>query len=152
MALQFRLRPLEPRDLDHLWTMNWDPLPRQISTFYLLCAIGHPRFCSVAVDGNGRIVAVLLTTVDEAGQWLYVNHLIVDESCRGGGVGTALMNNLESQCRAAGLRRIWLLTGVDVEPFYAVMGYRRDDSFMPPAARELMAARRPDALILSKVL
>ena len=104
------------------------------------------------MDPNQRIVGVILTTVDEAGQWVYVNHLRIEPECRGSGVGSALMKNLESQCRSGGISRVWLLTSTDVEPFYAPMGYIRDNSFMPPLVRQLMSKHRPDTLILSKVL
>ncbi len=152
MSIQFRIRPLEPGDLEHLWTMDWSPLPRQISTFYLLCTIAHPRFCFVAVDADDRIVGVLLTTVDELRQWLYVNHLRIEPEARQFGIGTALMKHLEAQCRSAGIATVWLLTSEDVEPFYTPQGYVRDASFMPPITRQLMTKHRPAALILSKQL
>ncbi len=152
MPLQHRIRPLAPADLEHLWRMDWDPLPRQIYTFYLLCAIGHPRFCSVAVDGENAIIGVLLATPDELGQWVYINHVRVEPPARGFGLGTEMVRHLERQCRAAGIGRVWLLTSSDVEPFYQPGGYERDASFMPPAARQLMAEHRPAALILSKKL
>jgi len=152
MSVQFRIRPLEPADLEHLWTMRWDPLPRQLSAFYLLCAIAHPRYCSIALDEAGRIVGVLLTTPEEQDRWLYVDDLRIEPDCRQLGIGTALMKNLEAQCRAGGIELIWLLTSTDVEPFYAQLGYARDASFMPPMARQLMARHRPEALILSKEL
>jgi len=148
----FRIRPLEPADLEHLWTMEWDPLPRQIRTFYLLCTIGQPRYCSVAVDRNQRIVGVLLASTDEAGQWAYVNVVRIESDCRGAGLGATMMKRLESQCRSAGIGRVWLLTSTDVEPFYQRLGYTRDHSFMPAVTRRLMAEYRPDTLILSKVL
>jgi predicted N-acetyltransferase YhbS len=132
--------------------MDWDPLPRQISTFYLLCVIGHPRFCSVAVDGDGRIVGVLLATPDELGNWLYVNHVRVEPDVRSAGIGQALIKHVEGQGRAAGIERIWLLTSEDVEPFYEPLNYERDASFMPAAVRKLMAEHRPAAIILSKRL
>ena len=152
MDLQFDIRPLEPADMEHLWTMEWDPLPRQIRTFYLLCTIAHPRYSAVAVDPRGRIVGVQLATPDQAGQWVYVNHLRIEPDCRGAGIGSALMKHLESQCRSTGVGRVWLLTSTDVEPFYAAMGYTRDSSFMPAATRRLMETHRPDTLILAKVL
>ena len=152
MGLQFRVRPMEPADLEHLWTMQWDPLPRQISTFYLLCTIGHPRYCSVAVGAGERIIGVLLATPEETGRWLYVNHLRVEPECRQFGVGAALMKNVEAQCRASGVPVVWLVTSADVEPYYAPMGYVLDASFMPPVTRQLMARHRAEALILSKRL
>ncbi|MCG3180182.1 MAG: hypothetical protein BIFFINMI_02539 [Phycisphaerae bacterium] len=150
--VQYRIRPLEPADLEHLWTMEWDPLPRQISTFYLLCTIAHPEFCSVAIDGQHKIVGVLLATPSQNGQWIYLNHLRIEPHLRGQGVGGAMVRHLESQCRAAGIGRIWLLTSSDVEPFYLPLGYARDDSFMPPVTRRLMKEHRAAALILSKEL
>jgi N-acetylglutamate synthase-like GNAT family acetyltransferase len=152
MSVQYRIRPLMPGDLEHLWQMEWDPLPRQISTFYLLCTIGHPRFCSVAVDSEGEIIGVLLATPDENAQWVYINHIRIEPRCRGAGIGQALVKHLESQARAAGFDRIWLLTSEDVEPFYQPMGYQRDASFMPPITRQLMQKHRQAALILSKCL
>jgi GNAT superfamily N-acetyltransferase len=148
----FRIRPLEPADLEHLWTMQWDPLPRQIRTFYLLCTLAHPRYCSVAVDKDQRIVGVMLASTDEANQWVYLNLVRIEPDCRGTGLGVAMMKRLESQCRSTGIGRIWLLTSTDVEPFYERLGYTRDHSFMPAVTRRLMVEYRPDTLILSKVL
>ncbi len=152
MSMSFAVRLLAPPDLEHLWAMNWDPLPRQISTFYLLCTIGHPRYCRVATAETGRIIGVLLATQQEANEWVYVNHLRVEPECRGEGVGLALMRDLEAACKADGVGRVWLLTSVDVETYYSPQGYRRDSSFMPPTVRQLMSRHRPDTVILTKVL
>ena len=58
--------------------------------------------------------------------WLYIHMLWVDETCRGQGVGTLLMNAVEDEARALGIRRSRLSTA-DFSPgltLYQKLGYQ----------------------------
>jgi GNAT superfamily N-acetyltransferase len=89
-------------------------------------AEGHPqglRF-TAAYDEHGRCLAVagwrvLATTV--ALRKLYVDDLVTTASARGGGIGGALLAELEERARRAGCRVIDLDSGVhrsDAHRFY----------------------------------
>ena len=58
--------------------------------------------------------------------WLYIHMLWVDETCRGQGVGTLLINAVEDEARALGIRRSRLSTA-DFSPgfsLYQKLGYQ----------------------------
>lgn len=59
-------------------------------------------------------------------QWLFVSHLWVHDGVRGDGVGTHLMNSIETQARLRGCGGAWLDTFSFQAPgFYESIGYRR---------------------------
>ena len=51
--------------------------------------------------------------------WLYIHMLWVDETCRGQGVGTSLINAVEDEARALGIRRSRLSTA-DFSPGFTL--------------------------------
>lgn len=55
---------------------------------------------------QGKLVAVL--TADILWQWLYVDELWVDESCRGTGMGKQLMAKAEAYAKEQHLSGLWL--------------------------------------------
>ncbi len=78
----------------------------------------------LVAEENGKIIGTVLGGYD--GRRGLVYHLAVAESCRGNGLGTALMNELESRLKAKGCYKYYLLVTPDnlgVMVFYRRMGW-----------------------------
>jgi len=96
---------------------------------------------------NRRPLGVFVRRDDEAlggvdgythWRWLYVSHLWVDDAVRGEGVGSHLMNAIETQARLRGCRAAWLDTFSFQAPgFYESIGYQRFGELpdFPPGSR-----------------
>ena len=85
--------------------------------------LNYDEFCFAAENGDGRIVAVITG-------WAYYNEvhigdLIVDEACRGTGLGSALVSEVEKAYRGKGYDIVTLTTfGFQAPVFYRKLGYQ----------------------------
>ena len=66
----------------------------------------NPTTCFVAED-NGEIVGVILGGHD--GRRGFIHHACVSESCRGQGIGTALLNRCLEALKTEGIHKVALL-------------------------------------------
>ncbi len=140
------VRPLRPQEIDWLHGMDWSPLVKERDTFYLLALAMQGRWAYVA-QIDARPAGVVLASVNDTQTLLYVNHLLVQTACRGQGVGSALMDHLEKQARAAGIRRAWLLT-FDAQRFYERRGYRVSGELLPAPLQDFVArVKRADLMV-----
>jgi ribosomal protein S18 acetylase RimI-like enzyme len=79
----------------------------------------------LVVEQMGRLIGVVEVRVE--GSTGYFGMLAVDPSARRAGVGRALVEAAENQCRSAGCTLMTLSTGEDrteLIPYYEKMGYR----------------------------
>lgn len=123
------VRPIRPDEIDWLYGMDWSPLVKERDTFYLLALAMQGRWALVA-EVDGKPAGLVLASTNDAQTRLYVNHLLVGAAHRGAGVGTALMDRLEREAYAAGIRQVWLLT-VEARGFYEQRGYRVARDVLP---------------------
>ena len=80
------------------------------------------RFNWTVKDDSGTLIAAL--TADLLWEWLYIDELWVDESCRGTGMGKQLMAKAEEYARAQNLSGLWLWTQSWQAPvFYQRLGF-----------------------------
>lgn len=78
---------------------------------------------SFHVEENGVIVAGIVA--ESVGDTVEVEFLFVDETCRGRGLGKALLERVETAARERGMRRVLLNTYSFQAPgFYQKMGYQ----------------------------
>ncbi len=83
----------------------------------------------LVAEADGQIVGAVLGGFD--GRRGLVYHLAVDAACREQGIGSRLMDELESRLRAKGCIRCYLLVTVDNVPamrFYERRGWKRMDT------------------------
>ncbi|HEY7727193.1 MAG TPA: GNAT family N-acetyltransferase [Candidatus Eisenbacteria bacterium] len=96
--------------------------------FQTLRTLGHGDVF-VAVSDPGGVVGwiyVALQVTIEGGPGTEVWGLVVDESCRGRGIGRALMARAEEWARARGFREVSLRTNIlrkETHRFYQSIGY-----------------------------
>ncbi len=73
-------------------------------------------------DDQGNLIAAL--TADLLWDWLYIDELWVDESCRGTGMGKQLMTQAEEFAKTKALSGLWLWTQSWQAPaFYQQLGF-----------------------------
>lgn len=99
---------------------------------------GEPSLALVACVGD-RVTAYAEAWLEVWNRRLRLEHLYVEGSCRGQGVGRALLDEVRRRAPALGARGLWLETQ-DVNPaavrFYLANGFRLcgwDDSLYDPA-------------------
>jgi predicted N-acetyltransferase YhbS len=99
------LRGLKAYNTRHVGPSNWKPL-------------------TIVAREGGRIVGGLKGQT--YWEWLFVALLWVDESVRGGGIGSRLIRLAEKEAVKRGCRHAWLDTFDFQGPrFYPKLGYRR---------------------------
>jgi N-acetylglutamate synthase-like GNAT family acetyltransferase len=140
------IKPIRPEQIDWLSGMDWAPLVKERDTFYLLALAMQGRWAFLA-EIDGEPAGLVLASTNDAQSQLYVNHLLVGAAYRGAGVGTALMDRLEQETRAAGIRRVWLMT-VEARGFYERRGYRVADDVLPgPLQRFVERVKRSQVMV-----
>lgn len=78
---------------------------------------------SCHIEEDGAIVAGVVA--ESVGDTVEIEFLFVDESCRGRGLGQALLEHVEAAAQKQGMRRVLLNTYSFQAPgFYRRMGYR----------------------------
>lgn len=78
---------------------------------------------SCHIEENGTIVAGIVA--ESVGDTVEVEFLFVNETCRGRGLGKALLEHVEAAARQQGMRRMLLNTYSFQAPgFYEKMGYQ----------------------------
>lgn len=83
---------------------------------------GYKRFSLVAED-NGRFIGYASGLADHL--WLLLSDMWVHEDYRRRGIGTFLLESMEKNVKAAGLKHIYLWTYGPINPkFYEKNGYR----------------------------
>lgn len=95
----------------------------------------NPHHIVLVAREDGRVVGSLLGVIGEMlfGQcksFMVVEDVVVDESRRGSGVGTALMDRIESYAREHNCSYIMLITDTDrigAHKFYKELGYKTDE-------------------------
>ncbi len=104
---------------------NWDGFEKRVAL-----AFSDPRHALiVAVDETGKIVAWMHlheTFLVAAEPCLQVLALVVDQECRGRGVGKEMMAFAEKEASARGLPRVYLHSQIkrtDAHKFYEDLGY-----------------------------
>ncbi len=79
-------------------------------------------------DVQGRLLAAL--TADLLWDWLYIDELWVDDSCRGTGLGKQLMEKAEQYAKGQKLSGLWLWTQSWQAPkFYQSLGFEEFTCF-----------------------
>lgn len=79
-------------------------------------------------DGEGNLIAAL--TASLLWEWLYIDELWVDESCRGTGMGKQLMAQAEAYAKEQQLSGMWLWTQSWQAPvFYQSLGFEEFTRF-----------------------
>lgn len=79
-------------------------------------------------DEQGNLIAAL--TADLLWDWLYIDELWVDESCRGTGMGKQLMGKAEEYAMTQELSGLWLWTQSWQAPvFYQRLGFEEFTRF-----------------------
>ena len=85
-------------------------------------ALPHKNLRLFVYDADGQIVGGLLG--DAGWGWLHIDILWVDESYRGRGIATDLLERAETESLAIGINRAYLeTTSFQARPFYEKMGY-----------------------------
>jgi amino-acid N-acetyltransferase len=103
----------------------------------LLVASGLPVADLTVEHLGGFILAeyaakiVGLVGLERFGAIGLLRSLVVDSSCRGSGLGHALVDALELQARKQQIAELWLLT-IDADRFFASLGYVTCDRQIAP--------------------
>ncbi len=126
------IRNCQQEDFFRLWEMEWDPLPKERDTLYLIWCVDQSELSFMAEDERGSCLGVLLASRSADGTSCFLNHLLVAGPARARGVGSALVDRLKQQATALAVERIWFFTGENNRPFYEKLGFRVDSSFLHP--------------------
>ena len=85
--------------------------------------LNYDEFCFAAESGNGKITGVI--TGRAYYNEVHIGDLIVDEACRGTGLGSRLVETVENAYRGKGYDVVTLTTfGFQAPEFYQKLGYR----------------------------
>ena len=86
-----------------------------------------------AEDAAGSLVGYALTTITPLlhanGSSAHLQELVVDNSHRGEGVGTAIVEEVERVCREHGVKQITVASRRSAD-FYERIGYRSSSDFL----------------------
>lgn len=96
----------------------------------------NPAMSWVALEGE-RLVGAVLAGHD--GRRGYVYHLAVERSCRGKGIGQALMQQVHATLKSTGVRRALLLVAADNAAGHSFWGKQgwEELEFARPMGRDL---------------
>ena len=85
--------------------------------------LNYDEFCFTAENSDGRIDGVI--TGRAYYNEVHIGDLIVDEACRGNGLGSRLVRTVENAYRGRGYDVVTLTTfGFQAPEFYRKLGYR----------------------------
>ena len=137
-----KIRNCTQEDFHTLCSLDWDPLPKERSSFYLTITTEQAELSFISEDEDGEFLGVLLTTRSADGLSCYLNHLLVESRVRGRGIGAALVERLKGECRSLGIKRIWLITNKGRKAFYERLGFEEDYSFFIPSIRNYIQVEK----------
>jgi GNAT superfamily N-acetyltransferase len=90
----------------------------------------HPEHSMVVAETSGEVVGLVAAQVGNAlefnGTYGRINGLVVDARWRGHGIGTLLMQHIESWCKERGAQALVLTSGhhrAEAHKFYEAIGY-----------------------------
>ncbi|MCH7943451.1 MAG: GNAT family acetyltransferase [Proteobacteria bacterium] len=128
MVDKFDIRPLVDAEQDSvaaLWracdlVVSYNPPAHDIA----FCRASPNSELFVAVDGDGAVVASVMTGHDGHRGWLY--YVAVDPAMRGENLGRQMVAHAENWLKSLGVRKVNLMireTNVAVRAFYESIGY-----------------------------
>ena len=87
--------------------------------------LNYDDFCFIAENSDGRILGAI--TGRAYYNEVHIGDLIVDEACRGSGLGSRLVSAVEDNYRKKGYSFVTLTTfGFQAPEFYRKLGYRME--------------------------
>ena len=140
------IRNVRISDFFRFNAMDWSPLPRERDSIYLLICASQAG-CSFVAEESGEFLGVLLATRSADGRAVYCNHLLVAESARGGGVGSALIERFESSAAAAGIETIWFHCQSETVEYYQKKGYRESYELFPELEDYLRRTKKVHTMV-----
>lgn len=112
----------------------------------------HMNEFLLAVRDNVPVGMIGLERFDDIG---LLRSLVVDQSCRGDGLGAVLVAALEGKARQLELSKLWLLT-IDADAFFTRLGYatmqRVDAPAVIQSTPEFSSLCPGDAVLMCKRL
>lgn len=135
-----RIRPARPDDADAVFELlkqlEESYVPDRLAfddTFESFATDGGHALILVAEDDEGTVRGYALTTINPLlytnGSSAQLQELVVDETQRGGGVGSALVDRTERECRSRGVRQL-TVPSRRAAGFYERLGYRSTADFL----------------------
>lgn len=98
----------------------WSPEPDFAREQWLADVISEPdTLCSVAVWGDDTLVGFCIAHPAQS----YLRALYVHPDHSGAGIGRALVEDIEDQCRKAGVEALEVKSSLNAERFYHAAGY-----------------------------
>ncbi len=92
--------------------------------------LAHPDYAVWVAEADGRVVGLtgvfIHLALEYDGYYGRLLGLVVDEACRGQGIGQQLLNQTESWLRARGVNKLTLTSGkqrTEAHKFYRRLGY-----------------------------
>ncbi|NLV27351.1 MAG: GNAT family N-acetyltransferase [Methanomicrobiales archaeon] len=105
------------------WEEYWDD--------FVLCTIVQHSFSFVvAKDKNDRWIGMGRVVSDGVSD-AYLQDIVVLSEWRGNGIGTAIVRELMSICKDAGIGWIGIIAGPETEYFYRRFGFARMGGYTP---------------------
>ena len=131
------IRPVTPEDFDPIFPLFVQLWPTKVIDREALRAVFTRGAVSetdalLCLEEEGHIVGfcayAIVNNLWQEGQISYVYSMVVDETCRGKGYGTLLMNEVIADSRRRGLKRVELDSGFPREKahaFYERLGFEK---------------------------
>lgn len=102
---------------------------------------------------DGALIGVI--GLEQTGSVGLLRSLVVDPSVRGGGIGSQLVEKLESMAKNRGINELWLLT-IDADGYFMRLRYDRRERVEAPidiqSTAEFSGLCPGDAVLMSKML
>lgn len=135
-----RIRPAVPGDADAVFgllkQLGKSYVPERAAfdtTFGSFAGNDVHALILVAEDDQGTVRGYALTTINPLlytnGNSAQLQELVVDEHLRGAGVGSALVEQTERECRARGVRQL-AVPSRRAAGFFERLGYRSTADFL----------------------
>jgi ribosomal protein S18 acetylase RimI-like enzyme len=103
------------------------------SAFAHVVGVSDDHLLLVATDESGVVVGYAMTTLDRLlytkGDSAQLQELVVDEQVRGSGIGSMLVEAVEEECRARGVRQLTAASSRGAS-FYERLDYRSTADYL----------------------